>query len=178
MGMLSILGALSPNGISKESMSAIFGGEDPNPKKGKVFKTQAEIDAANTEAQRIAKLGSHADWRNVRVASKIGDPVPRYIDAATGKDSVVSPASKKRYTVPNEIGLSDIKSEGEVYWYNDPKTGDVVEVDKSVVNLPRFRTDKKSGEKNLADRGKSSILGLNAGNANTVSSIFGGATQK
>lgn len=176
MGTLSLLGL---GGGKPNSMSSVLGGGDPeDPKKKKVFKTQAEIDAANAEAQRMAKAQNYQDWKSAYVARKIGDPVPKYIDAATGKEFVPSPSRPKRMSVPNDIKLSDIKSEGGAYWYEDPHTGDVIEVDPSVVSHPRFKTDKKKAEQDVADRtakvkGKLSSIGLGGAKSNSASSIFG-----
>ncbi len=166
--LLGLMSAIK-SGSGKQPLNSILGGgDDPrDPKKKKVFTSQQEIDLANAEARRIAKSGSHGNWSNVRVADKIGDPIPRYVDSVTGKDSTPMSSKPKKFTVPNGIKLSDIKSEGGIYWYDDPQTGDIVEIDGSVLNLPRFRTDKKQAEKDLLAR---SITGIGEG----LSSILGG----
>lgn len=132
------------------SVSSLLGSEDP--KKGKVFKTQAEIELANKQAREFAKSHGYEDWQNTYVGRKIGDPVPKYIDEATGKEFIPMPSKQKLMKLPNDIKLSDIKSEAGLYWYEDPQTGDVIDVDPSVVNDPRFRKDKKIVEQDLATR--------------------------
>jgi hypothetical protein len=126
-------------GIRKMAGSlASFGGEDPIPKKS----TQAEVDAANKEAKRFAMARGLVSGSDTFVAKKAGDPLPKYIDSRTGKPHVPEITKPRAITVPDSVLLSDIKSDNGFYWYNDPQTGDLVEVDPLVLNLPRFRKPK------------------------------------
>ncbi len=135
-------------------ISSLFGGEDPvgGKVKNKLFSSQTEINMANNAVKEFAKRRGMAFAEDMYVGRKIGDPVPRYIDSATGMDYAPNPTAKKAYNVPPEIQLSDIKTDGNAYWYADPQTGDLVNVDYSVLNLPRFRNQNQEIARELALR--------------------------
>lgn len=109
-----------------------------------IYKTQADVNAANTEAKRFMTARPNISKtlsQNAYVAKKPGDAAIRYIDSATGKDYIPAPTIQKKYSIPNDIALGDIKNAGNnSYYYNDPHTGDLVNnVDPSVLTLPRFK---------------------------------------
>lgn len=103
-----------------------------------VVGTPEQREKAVLEAQRIAYKQGLMDPANMQ----IGKYLPQYIDANTGKPYVAPPQKPLPTTVPSYIKLEDIKSEQGIYWYEDPQTGYTVDVDPSVVNLPRFHKPK------------------------------------
>src|SRR5688572_17800312 len=108
---------------------------------GGVYQTPEQIAQASAFAQDFARRRHHGLGINpdqTTVGRQVGDPLVPFIDAATGKPSVPI-KTKKAMTVPNNIRLEDIQSSDGAYWYTDPHTGDLVDVDSSVINLPRFR---------------------------------------
>lgn len=135
--------SLSKNSLNRDGLQA-----------GGVFRTQAEVDAANALAQRFAVEQGSIAGRNAYVARNIGDPVPQFIDSRTNKPYIPSPTRPLSKTVPSFITNEDIQSADGLYWYNDPYTGDVVDIDPNVVFAsPRFKQlaqkeiDKKSEER-------------------------------
>lgn len=94
----------------------------------------AKLEAANKEAKRFSISRNLLPGDNMHV-----DGIPQYIDSKTGLPYKPTPTRPLAYTVPSEIQLGDIFNEQGSYWYNDPKTGDPVDVDPTVLNLPRFR---------------------------------------
>jgi hypothetical protein len=115
-----------------------------DPTKPQVYKTQAELDAANAfaksfTARRFANNNGVLNPQDVYVAKKVGDPVVPFIDGKTGLPFVDnSPSVKKQYNVPWYVNLSDIQGDGSNYWYED-RNGHNIDVDASVLNLPRFK---------------------------------------
>jgi hypothetical protein len=104
-------------------------GEDPTKP------SRTAIDAANVEAKRFASA------RGLIYASEahVGDQLPPYIDGNTGKPYVPAPAKPKAMSVPSYVNPSDITTENGQAWYTDPRSGDLVDLDMSVLNHPRFR---------------------------------------
>lgn len=105
------------------------------PPAGTVYKTQGEVDAANSTARRIATGTGHMAGQSVRVASKPGDAIVRYYDPA-GKDITGIPDGSTRplaRTLPSGMSINDVQSAQGVYWYNDPQTGDPVDVDPGYI---------------------------------------------
>jgi len=107
------------------------------------------LAAANAEARRFALSRGLMTGENTHVNS-----IPQYIDSRTGRPSVPAPTRPLAYNVPRDIQLSDIQSSQGLFWYTDPHTGDTVDVDPSVVNLPRFKKSKEQVAKDLASRMK------------------------
>lgn len=102
-----------------------------------IMQDGGSLQAANLEAKRFAKSRGLLIGDDAHV-----DKIPPYIDSSTGKPYKPMPTRPLSYTVPNDIQLSDIKSEQGKYWYTDTHTGDVVDVDPSVLNLKRFKGQK------------------------------------
>lgn len=117
---------------------------------GKVAKTQAEVAAANALAKRIMAKNNITGITDPIAVSKVGDRLPEFVDPA-GRPYVGAPQRQLPTTVPAHITLNDIKSDQGGYYYVDPKTGDNVEIDPSVVNLPRFRKPTTSVISDLAN---------------------------
>lgn len=105
---------------------------------GNVAKTQADVDAANALAKRLMLKNNQRLVTTPIAVSKVGDALPEFINSATGKPDVAPPKKQLPLTVPSWVTLDDIKSEQGIYWYED-KNGDIVDVDPTVVQLPRFR---------------------------------------
>jgi hypothetical protein len=149
--------------VQGKKIIGLLGGDDPSKPattKVPVAKTQAEVDAVNKEAKRFAlarpTLISGEDTYAVR---KVGDPLPQYIDSRTGKPYIPFPAKPRAMTVPNSVMREDIKTDGHGnHWYEDPQTGDVVDIDPSVFNLPRFRKTKEENEANLKARAEKGVV--------------------
>ena len=116
----------------------IGGGESP----AKVAKTLEEVNAANQEAKRLIRAKGLITGDEAYAVKKVGDALPRYIDSRTGTDYVPAPTKPKAISLPPSIGLADIKEQNGVYWYDDPATGDPIDVDPLVLNLKRFKKDK------------------------------------
>ncbi len=127
------------------------GDVDPNPK-GPVYKTQAEVDAANDVAKRISKKHNTMGHEDVYVAKRPGDPVVPFLDE-TGRPFVPTklPAKRLLTTLPPGIGINDIKSQGNTFWFEN-NNGDIVDVDPSVVTDPKFRKTQVENDKVLAMR--------------------------
>ena len=95
--------------------------------------TPEERAAANATAQRLANKYSLMDPDNVT----IGQYLPEYVDPS-GRPYRGMPTRQLPTTLPQGITVNDIQSDQGLYWYNDPQTGDPVDVDPSVVH--RFKT--------------------------------------
>lgn len=117
--------------------------EGGDPRKPKRATTQAEIDAANAEAKRFALARGLVSGEDTYVARVPGDPLPEYIDAATGRPFVPPPAKPKAISLPPDIKLEDIKSDGSFFWYDDPVTGDMVDIDPMAFNVLKYRKSKQ-----------------------------------
>lgn len=133
-----------------------FGGDDPK-KASPVFTSQEELDAANALAQGISKrrglLPAHA-------GTKVGDVKPIWeIDPSLNN---VKPKALP-FSVPNYVNRSDIQTSNGTAWYNDPQTGDVVDIDMSVLNQPRFKLTAQQQQADLAARAGKPITKLAAG---------------
>jgi hypothetical protein len=122
--------------VHEQRMAA--GGENDTP--APVYKTQAEVDAANALARSISARHHHdaINPGDVYVARKVGDPMVPYLNA-DGTPYRPKPSKPLSNIIPDGLTLDDIQSAEGYYWYNDPHTGDVVNVDPSVINQPRFR---------------------------------------
>ena len=116
--------------------------EDPDPKK-KVATTQAQVDIANAEARRFAIARNLVSGENTFVARKPGDPLPLYINASTGKPDVPVATRPRITSLPSGVELSDVKSDGDFYWFDDPHTGDVVEVDPIAFSALKYRKSRE-----------------------------------
>lgn len=117
--------------------------KDPETPTPQTYKTQAEVNAANLFAQQFSErrrtpqdvLSPNQFW----VAKKPGDPVVQFVDQS-GKP-YVAPKRKLSFQVPEGIRYKDLGMDKGEVWYNDPQTGDLVYVDPSILNLPRFKND-------------------------------------
>lgn len=115
---------------------------------GGVYQTPEQINQANAFAQDFARRRHYGRGINpdqTTIGRQVGDPVVPFIDSRTGLPAQ-SIKTKKAMTVPSGINLQDIQSQDGQYWYTDPQTGDVVDVDQSVINLPRFRQKRRGGK--------------------------------
>lgn len=45
-------------------------------------------------------------------------------------------------SIPSNIGWNDIQSSQGLFWYNDPQTGDPIDIDASVLNMPRLLRER------------------------------------
>lgn len=102
-----------------------------------VAKTQAQVVAANMEAQRFMKARGY-NKAPYYAARKVGDTLPQYV-GADNKPFVQAPQKPLPMTVPSYAQASDIQSSNGQFFYTDNQTGYLTQVDPSVVNLPRFR---------------------------------------
>jgi hypothetical protein len=116
-----------------------LGGDPTKP----VYKTQAEIEAANQAAKAFVARKRQTDItpaQDVYVALKPGDPVVPYVNPDGTPYQPSLRQGKKSWDVPLEVGLSDIKNDGTGnFFYADPQSGDMRYVDSGVLNLPRFK---------------------------------------
>lgn len=145
--------------VDGNKIIGLLGGEDPVGTTPKVAKTQAEIEVANREAKRFAKTRGLVSGENTYVAKKVGDKLPQYIDSKTGKPFVPLPSKSLAMSVPSGITASDIKTDGQgSFWYDDQTTGDIVDIDPSVLNSPRFKKSDKIINDDMALRA-SKLLG-------------------
>lgn len=104
---------------------------------GGSYTSQSQIDAANAFAKEFAKRKGTMNPQEAYVARKIGDPVAQFL-GEDGKPFVMRGIPTKRvHSLPRGVNLEDIHSEQGLYWYNDPTSGDLVDVDPSVVS--KFR---------------------------------------
>jgi hypothetical protein len=132
----------------------VSGGDDGGGKKppAQVFKTQQEVDAANELAKQMALKRGLVSGEHTYVARKPGDPMPQFIDAATGKPYVEPAIKPKTWYVPQHVRREDIFTHEGNAWYVDPQTGDIVDIDMNVLNTPRFRISKEQVTKDANDR--------------------------
>jgi hypothetical protein len=104
----------------------------------KTFQSQQELDTANAQAKQFADRRSLLG--DTYVGRKVGDPIPRYIDPTTGKDFVDGNTKRYSKAIPADVTPENLKSDGNSFWYEDPHTGDVVDVDPGLVlGNPRFK---------------------------------------
>lgn len=134
---------------------------DPEPKKKTllkavkpspdVYKTQADVDAANAFARDFSKRHNTLFANEAYVAQKPGDPVVKF-RTLDGKPYVPAqmPASMIQNYVPDDVK--------ELYWDNGwqmpyYKDGDdMVFVKKEFYNSPRFTTPQKQQDQIIATR--------------------------
>src|SRR5882672_8360499 len=90
---------------------------DKNP--AKKAATQADVNAANAMAKRLAMKKGLLSGEETYAVKKVGDELPRFIDAATGKDTDPTglPPTKRASKIPSYVKPEDIKSEQGVSWY-------------------------------------------------------------
>jgi hypothetical protein len=120
---------------------------------GGVYASQAEVEAANQMAQRIAYT-RHVNGTNpleAYAAKSPGDPVVPVVYQG------FNPATRKLpLTVPNGVRLQDIQSDSTgSYYYPDPNTGDLRAVDPSVVSSPKFQNERMQGAITMKQMGGS-----------------------
>lgn len=119
-----------------ETSKMAMGGNIGDPIK--VAKTKADVLTANTEAKRFAKSRGLKYADSMYAVRDIGGTLPQYVDA-NNKPLVSTPKAALPLTVPNGVGAQDIMNSNGQFYYNDPNSGYLTEVDPSVVNLPRFK---------------------------------------
>lgn len=122
--------------------------------KKRIYNTQAEVDTANRTAQRIAKKNYHVNASNVTVGRGVGDPVVPFVNE-NGMD--ITGAMDLFGTKPLATKIpqgAQIQSQQGQYWYEDQHTGDVIDLDPSVVNLKQFQ---KPAEEVMADKVQRSL---------------------
>ena len=119
-------------------------GGDPEPKKKtllksspQVYKTQAEVDAANAFARDFSKRHNTLFANDAYVAKKPGDPVVQY-RTLDGKPYVPQqmPASMIKNSVPDWVTELHMDDEWKMPYYKDGN--DMVFVKKEFYNSPRF----------------------------------------
>jgi len=114
---------------------------------GNIVGTPQQREAANLEAQRLAAKYKLMDPSNMQ----IGQYLPQYVDEA-GNPYRGAPTRQLPTTVPDSINLEDIKSEQGMYWYEDPHTGDPVDIDPTALRAPRFQKPKQQVAMDLMKR--------------------------
>jgi hypothetical protein len=135
-----------------------------------VYKTQADVDAANQIAKNLALKKGLISGEDTYVARKPGDPVVQYSNF-DGTPYTAPPTKPLPMTVP---AGADLQSADGTYWYTDPVTGDVVDVDPAVANTPRFR---RTPEQVAADAAVRTAL-LNSKSMPTTMRMKGGRLQR
>jgi hypothetical protein len=112
------------------------GGDKKGAKTSKaVYTTQQEVDAANLFAKEFLKRRHFDNVTNPEdayVAQKVGDPVVPITGGAKG-------VKKAAMVLPNYVKPEDIKGDSETGYYYENNDGDIVDIDPSVLNLPKFR---------------------------------------
>lgn len=104
-----------------------------------VYRTQAEVEAANQQARSFFQRHyGHVNMvinpEDVHVASRPGDPVVPYVDPQ-GRPAQASRATRTlHYRLPSGVSAADVKTHEGEYWYDDPHTGDAVFVAPSALN--------------------------------------------
>ncbi len=114
---------------------------------GGVYKTQAEVDAANAFARNFSARKNEIAPQDAYVAKNVGDPVVPFIDATTGKPYVPRPVSRpSNYsaTVPDYVEKLDWDSSRNYPYYTDQQTGDLTYTNPDYLNLPRFNTEQRA----------------------------------
>ena len=112
-------------------------GDDPKLKGREVYKTKAEVDAANAEARRFSKAHNTLYANDAYVAKNVGDPVVQY-RTLDGKSYVPQqmPKSWIKNTVPDWVTEIRMDDEWTQPYYKDGN--DIVFVDKKFFNHPKF----------------------------------------
>lgn len=105
------------------------------------FTSQQQIDQANALAARFATEQGSIAGRNAYVARNVGDVMPQFLDSRTNKPYVGMPTKPLAKTLPRGVTSADILSENGAYWYNDPTTGDIVDIDPGII--PTLNLQKK-----------------------------------
>jgi hypothetical protein len=113
------------------------GGDKGKTPGSNVYRSQMEIDAANQNAKAFALnhpwQSSLINPEDVYVARNIGDPKVQYVNPDGSQFIPQGTTRKKAMSLPNDVKPSDIQSYGSSYWYTDPHSGDIVDVDSSLV---------------------------------------------
>lgn len=111
-------------------------GGDPKDKKAP---TAAELAEANRIAKEFAIRRNLISGENTHV----GNQIPKYIDAATGKElvagSIQPQAGSTNYNVPSYVKSLEWDDRANLPYYIDEKTGDLTYVAKDLFYSPRFR---------------------------------------
>jgi len=124
-----------------------------DPDKPVKYKTQAEVDAANAFAKDFSKRGNYTNPGDAYVAQKPGDPVVQFIDMSTGK-----PYDGRYQQMPQSMikPLPDwVTQLGWDKQWNQPyymDGNDIVYVDKSWYNHPRFIKPQSEQDNLIAQR--------------------------
>lgn len=158
-------GVNNPTGINPDGtysfrtggqMRKVFGGGGEDPKKSNVFKTQAEVNAANLAAKRFAVSRGLVSGENTFVARKSGDSKPfvRYEGLPLPEGTTMQSLAT---TVPSGVGIKDIKGHGDSFWYEDPQTGNIVNINPGVV-FPKFGVTPEQAMKDIASRNKTATF--------------------
>lgn len=134
----------------------VFGGGGENPPTRPVFKTQEEVNAANAAAKAYALRTGMVSGENTYVARKPGDPKPFVTYEGTPPPAGAT-ERKLATTLPSGLGLNDIKGHENSFWYEDPQTGNVVDINPGVV-FSKFGVTPAQAMKDIAARnGKTSF---------------------
>lgn len=124
---------------------------------GSIYKTQAEVDAANMEAKSFAArhaLGKGIDPENTYVARKVGDPVLPYVNEL-GQPYKPTPSAQVKLanSIPEGIGMGDVyKTREGFYGFDDPHTGNFTPINPNLLNAPVLRKRKEEVANDLAMR--------------------------
>lgn len=132
----------SPHYIPKQQ----GGGGKPHKQAGGTFKVlnkdihvdphySNDIYKATQEAKIFMQSKGMANWEDAYTTD-----VPQYIDSATGKPNVPIKTKPLPTSIPSYIQDSDIHSDGSLYWYVDPYTGDVHDFNNKV-RRPQLNKD-------------------------------------
>lgn len=129
--------------IKVKKVTTSIGDEKP---KIEVFKTQQEIDNANQLARRLSKEKGLVLADEMYVAKKIGDPKPEFV-SPSGQPIASPPQNIKQLpkVLPPGMTIKDVKSEQGIFWYDDPHTGDPVEIDGGAI-LAKYGPKKTATE--------------------------------
>lgn len=137
-------------------------GDDKKPVK-QVYKTQAEVDAANAQARNFSKRHNLMYADEAWVAKKPGDPVVGYTDINTGKPydgRYTKPMPKSMIKpLPDNVTKLEWNSEWQMPYYLDDM-GDINYVDRHHYNSPKFLTSKADQQKVFDARSSTAKLGL------------------
>lgn len=119
------------------------------PAAGTVYRTQGAVDAANAEAKRLAKGQGLVNPEDAYVARQPGDPIARYY-TPEGKDITGVPMQTRKLatSLPKGVTYKDIQMSQGQYWYNDPHTGDLVDVDPNYIlgtYFPKTKVTRENG---------------------------------
>ncbi len=126
-----------------------YGGIIEEYQDGGIVGTPQQRQQANVEAQRLSQRYGLANAPNMQ----IGQYLPQYVDPA-GNPSKPFPTRQLPTSVPDYINYEDIQTDQGLYWYVDPKTGDTIDVDPTVVRAKRFQKPQSLVNTDRASRTK------------------------